>query len=168
MMKVSRAGFYAWDRRRRQRAISASAQRRQALIDPTRQAFATSRDTYGSRRIAAELNAAGIAVCRNTVARLMRQEGLASVVRRRTRRFVPKTTDADHDDPIAANLLNRDFAPAAPNRKWAADITYIPTGQGWLFLAAVQDLFSRKIVGWNMDDNLKSPLVRDALRMARC
>ena len=160
-MKVSRSGFYAWNRR----APSATAGRRQTLCRQVRRAFDASGRIYGSRRVAADLRAGGTHVCRNTVARLMRQDGLQSVVRRK-RRLVPRTTDSKHDHPLAADLLGRDFAADAPDRKWAADITYIPTAEGFLYLAAVMDCFSRRIVGWNMLDHLKGELVRDASRMA--
>jgi putative transposase len=164
-MRVSRSGFYAWSRRSR-RPCSATQCRRQALRQQIRRAFESSRRTYGSRRVAAELVAGGTRVCRNTVMCLMRQDGLQSVVRRRKRRLAPRTTDTRHDHPVAPNLLARDFTAEVPNRKWTADITYIPTAEGFLYLAAVLDCFSRRIVGWNMLDCWKGELVRDASRMA--
>ena len=163
LLNVSRAGFYAWSRRPHHPACSAQRRRRQQLLEQVRQAFERSRQTYGSWRLTAELNAQGVKVCRNTVAKLMRFAGLC--VRPR-RRFIPRTTDGRHAHPIAANLLDRNFAAAAPDRKWLADITYVPTDEGFLYLAAVMDCFSRRIVGWNMDDHLRSDLAGDALRMA--
>ena len=160
VMKVSRSGFYRWKGRK----PAAAERRRATLLVQVRQAFADSGRRYGSRRLAAELRGNHTAVCRNTVMRLMRQDGLKSVVRRRRR--VPRTTDANHDHPVAPNLLKRDFAAPAPNRKWTADITYVPTGEGYVYLAAVMDCFSRRIVGWNMLDHLHGELVRDASRMA--
>jgi len=159
MLKVSRPGFYAWSSRR----CSASQKRREKLLEQIKAAHEKSRRTYGSWRVSSDLKAQGVAVCRNTVAKLMRFAGLC--VRRR-RRFIPRTTDSKHDHPIAANLLDRNFVAAAPNTRWLADITYVPTEEGFLYLATVLDLFSRKIVGWNMDDHLQSDLVGEALRMA--
>lgn len=159
MLKVSRSGLYASARR----ACSSRQKRQEKLREQIRKAFDRSRGTYGSWRVSAELKAAGTKVCRNTVARLMRLDGLKSVIRRR---FVPRTTDARHEHPLAVNVLDRQFTAAAPNQKWVADITYIPTEQGFLYLAVVLDLYSRKIVGWNMADHLRSELVEEALRMA--
>jgi transposase InsO family protein len=159
LLRVSRGGFYAWSRR----PCSAAQKRRQKLLEQIKQAFNKSRRTYGSWRVTADLNARQIKVCRNTVAKLMHFAGLS--VRPR-RRFVPRTTDSKHDHPIAANVLNRDFDAAAPDTKWLADITYVPTDEGYLYLAAVLDAWSRKIIGWNMEDHLQSDLVSEALRMA--
>ena len=110
----------------------------------------------------AELSARGVACCVNTVAKLMRAGGLRA---RTSRRFV-RTTDSRHALPVAANVLGRDFAPAGPNQKWCADFTYVPTLEGWLSLAVVIDLFSRRIVGWAMSATMTSRLVVDALGMA--
>jgi transposase InsO family protein len=110
-----------------------------------------------------ELKAQGEAVCENTVAKLMRQGGIRSVTRRR---FRMKTTDSAHAHPIAFNVLDREFDTKLPDTKWAADITYIPTGEGWLYLAAVIDLCSRKVVGWAMAEHMKARLCIDALVMA--
>jgi transposase InsO family protein len=117
---------------------------------------------YGSPRMTAELNARGHACSENTVARLMRQHGVRA---KAPRRFV-RTTDSRHGLPVAENLLEREFDPAEPNAAWAADITYIPTADGWLYLAVVEDLFSRMIVGWAMAGTMESRLVVDALEMA--
>jgi transposase InsO family protein len=122
-----------------------------------------SRGTYGSPRVYHELKAQGEAVCENTVAKLMRQGGIRSVTRRR---FRMKTTDSAHAHPIAFNVLDREFDTKLPDTKWAADITYIPTGEGWLYLAAVIDLCSRKVVGWAMAEHMKARLCIDALVMA--
>jgi putative transposase len=163
VLEVSPAGFYDWQTR----GPSRQAQRRAALTAEIQAAFQESRQTYGSPRITRELLAQGIQVCRNTTAKLMREVGLAG---RTPRRFVPQTTDSAHDHPIASNELDRQFAPGAGLRAWVADITYIPTEEGWLYLAAIMDLRSRRIVGWAMADHLRTPLVIDALRMAlgRC
>ncbi len=110
----------------------------------------------------AELNARGLDCSENTVANLMKAHGIRA---KRPRRFV-RTTDSRHGLPVAENLLDRDFDPTAPNAAWCADITYIPTADGWLYLAVVEDLFSRRIVGWSMDATMTSRLVVDALEMA--
>ena len=110
----------------------------------------------------AELNARGHECSENTVAVLMRQQGIRAKC---PRRFV-RTTDSNHRLPVAPNILARDFDPEGPNRSWCADITYIPTGEGWLYLAVVEDLFSRMIVGWSMDGSMERRLVVDALEMA--
>jgi putative transposase len=100
--------------------------------------------------------------CVKTVAKLMRQEGIAAKTTRKSR----VTTDSNHDRPVAENVLNRQFEPEAPNRAWTADITYVATGEGWPYLAAVEDLYSRRIVGWSMSERIDSRLVVDALEMA--
>jgi putative transposase len=117
---------------------------------------------YGSPRMTAELNARGHACTENTVANLMKDHGIRA---KTARRFV-RTTDSRHDLPVADNLLDRQFDPQGPNVAWSADITYIPTADGWLYLAVVEDLFSRLIVGWSMDATMTSRLVVDALDMA--
>jgi transposase InsO family protein len=125
-------------------------------------AFAASGRSYGSRRLAAALQAQGPAVGRYRVRRLMREAALRPVWKRK---FV-HTTDSKHELPVAENLLNRQFDVAAPNQAWTSDITYIRTRQGWLYLAAVMDLFSRKIIGWAMAPTMPTELVAQALRMA--
>jgi putative transposase len=134
----------------------------QALIEHIRRIYAKSRRTYGSPRIQAELRAEGVVCNHKRVARLMRLVGLQA---RRHRRKVT-TTDSKHEFPIAPNLLNRQFETEGPNLKWVSDITYIPTREGWLYLAVIMDLFSRKIVGWSMGPAITADLVEDALRMA--
>jgi putative transposase len=105
----------------------------------------------------------GLRVSRNTVAKLMRQ----AKIRVKTKpRFVPCTTDSNHQQPVAANILDRNFAADAPNCKWVADITYVSTQEGWLYVATVMDIWSRRIVGWSMADHMKTELVSDALQMA--
>jgi transposase InsO family protein len=117
---------------------------------------------YGSPRIHAELKAQGMSVNHKRVERIMRQEGIRVTTRQR---FVV-TTDSDHDLPIAPNLLEQDFTTSAPNQVWVSDITYIPTDEGWLFLAGTIDLYSRKVVGWAMDRRMDAGLVLKALDMA--
>lgn len=133
------------------------------MIQQIHEAHTASRCTYGSPRVTAELNARGIAVCRNTVARLMRAEGIRPKMKKK---FVPQTTNPNHPHPIAPNRLGRDFVATGPNRKWVCDFTYIWTDEGWLYLSTVMDLFSRRIVGWSMQDHMRTDLVADALRMA--
>jgi putative transposase len=159
VLQVSKSGFYAW----KKRPMSECRQRREQLVGQIRQAHQDSRCIYGSPRVTAELNACGVIACENTVARYMREEGLASKVKRR---FRVKTTDSNHDHPVAANVLDRRFGAESPDRKWCVDMTYVPTAQGWLYLAAVIDLCSRRIVGWAMADHLRAQLCIDALSMA--
>src|SRR3712207_4662642 len=124
--------------------------------------FAASRGTYGSRRVRAELRAQGVRVGRNRVARLMREGGLVVTRRRRA----PRTTDSRHGHPVAPNLLGRRFTADRPDAVRLADISYVATGEGWLYLAAIKDMATREIVGWSMADHLLAELTCDALVMA--
>src|SRR5438128_7739172 len=133
------------------------------LLDHIKQVQRDPRGRYGSRRIHAELKAQGRGVSRGRIERLMRHHGVRAIMARPRR---VRTTDSRHDFPIAPNLLDRNFTAAAPNRIWLADITYIETDQGWLYLATVMDLSSRRIVGWAMEDHLRAELPLTALRMA--
>jgi transposase InsO family protein len=159
VLEVSRSGYYAW----RHRAPSRCAERQTNLVEQIRDAYAASRCNYGSPRVTVELAARGVACSRNTVAKLMRKHGIRS---RTKRRFVVRTTDSRHGHPVAENRLNRQFARPLPNQAWAADITYIPTQEGWLYLAVVIDLCSRKVIGWSTADHLRAELVCKALEMA--
>jgi putative transposase len=155
---VTVSAFYAWRRRgadRRDEADRELGGRIEAIFEASRRA-------YGSPRVHAELRAQGVRVGRKRVARVMREAGL-SVTRRRR---VPRTTVSRHDHPIAPNLLERRFAADRPDAAWLADISYVPTGEGWLYLAAVKDMATREIVGWSMADHLRGELARDALLMA--
>src|SRR5688500_17571631 len=143
VLRVSRSGFYAW----RRRAPSRRALREQELLEKIRKVHEESRGLYGYPRAHRALLIDGEIVSRNTVAKLMRKAKIRARIRKR---FVPRITDIRHDNPVADNLLNRDFAAAAPDRKWLADITYVPTDQGWLYVAVVLDVFSRRVVGWAM------------------
>jgi putative transposase len=156
---VSPARYYAWRRCPR----NVAEQRRHILLVEIRAIHAQFKACYGSPRIHAELVARGHDCCVNTVAKLMRQAGIAA---KTARKFRCTTTDSDHDLPIAENLLDRQFDPATANESWLADITYIPTREGWLYLAAVEDLYSRRVVGWAMAEHMESRLVVDALAMA--
>jgi putative transposase len=155
---VSPQGFYAW----RCRPLSTQQRRRDALLVEIRAAHAEVKQRYGSPRITKELQANGIDCCVNTVAKLMRDND----IRAKTVRKFRHTTDSNHPLPVADNVLDRQFDASGPNEKWVADITYIPTREGWLYLAAVEDLYSRMVVGWSMADHMESRLVVDALEMA--
>jgi transposase InsO family protein len=159
VLEVSRSGYYAW----RTRPAGARAARRAELAEQVKAAHAQSRGAYGSPRVHAELVASGVAVCQNTVARVMREEGVRSVT---AKKFRCRTTDGAHAHPIADNVLDRDFAADLPDRKWAADVTYVETDEGWLYVAAVIDLCTRRVVGWAMADHLRAELCTDALSMA--
>jgi putative transposase len=156
---VSRQGFYSW----RLRPASAQEQRRVALLVEIRAVHAEVKERYGSPRIHAELKARGVDCCVNTVAKLM----CANDIRAKTTRKFRNTTDSNHPFPVADNVLDRQFdAAGGPNERWVTDITYIPTREGWLYLAVVEDLYSRRVVGWSLADNMESRLVVDALEMA--
>ena len=157
---VSRAGFYSW----RQRGPSERDRTDEAMGVEIDALFVRHRRTYGSPRLHRALRRAGHACGRHRVARIMRRRGLAGRVRGRRR---PWTTDSDHTQPIAPNRLGQREAPVErPNEVWAADITYVPTSEGWLYLAGVLDLGSRRVVGWAMGESLETSLPMDALRMA--
>lgn len=161
VLSVSPSGFYAAQRR----VPSARTRRDEALRLKVRAAHTKSRRRYGAPRVHAELQAQGEQVGKKRVARLMREDGL---VARRRRRFV-RTTDSRHSHPIAPNLLDRRFGVdqvAGPNQVWVSDLTYVPTREGWLFLATVLDLASRRVVGWAMRETLEAELALAALSMA--
>ena len=153
VLQVSRSGYYA---------AKASSLKSDEVLADIQEAFAHSGKTYGSRRIVKMLNSKGIKIGRCKVRRLMRQMNLNPVWKRKFKR----TTDSTHSLPVAANLLNRQFTPEQPNQAWAADITYIWTQSGWLYLAVILDLFSRKVVGCAMSVSMTADLVCRALMMA--
>lgn len=159
VLEVSPSGYYAWCAA----PISRRAQADATLRDQIDAVFHASGKTYGSPRVHAELQATGTRVGRKPVARVMR--GAALVARPRGKR-APRTTDSAHDLPIAPNRLDRQFAVTEPNRVWVSDITYIPTTQGWLYLAVILDLASRGVVGWAMGDRIDTALTLSAFRMA--
>lgn len=159
VLKVSRSGFYAW--RKREPSVREMANRE--LAQEIKVVFEESGQTYGSPRVYAELKAKDIACSRHRVARLMQQNEWQAKQKRR--KWV-KTTDSAHNLPIAPNLLNREFEAESPNQKWGTDISYIPTDEGWLYVATVMDLFSRRIVGWSMQADMSTALVLNALDMA--
>ena len=157
-LEVSRTGFYAWCRRE----PSKHSRRDEKLRRRIRGFFAASRGTYGSPRILSDLADCGERVSRKRVARLMREESL----RARTRKRFVNTTDSQHSEPVAPNLLKRDFAASKPNGVWVGDITYLPTAHGFVFLAVLIDLHSRRVVGWAMRSDMTTALPSEALQRA--
>lgn len=159
VFRVSEAGYYAW----RSRPDSKRAVENRALLDDIRAVPAASQGRYGSPRVHAALRARGRQVGCGRVERLMRVHGVRGLVAR------PRqvcTTNSRHAFSVAPNLLDRQFTASKPNQVWLADLTYIPTGEGWLYLAAIMDLHTRKIVGWSMRDHLRAELATSALMMA--
>jgi putative transposase len=155
---VSASGFYAWKRRTpSQRQLDDMV-----FLAHIRSQFSLSRETYGSPRMHAELREDGHSIGRHRVARLMRENGLKALQKRRFK----KTTDSAHGGPVAPNVLDQDFTAEQANEKWGADISYIWTAEGWLYLAIVVDLFSRRVVGWATSDRMKKDLALTALKRA--
>lgn len=158
VLKVARSGFYAW----RHRPMSRRAQENQGLVTHIRACYQASRGRYGSPRIHRDLQAQGFRVSRHRVARLMRLHDIRSVSRRRVWRVRAGAPPV----VAAANTLRREFVATRPNEKWAGDITYVPTRQGWLYVAVLMDLYSRRIVGWAMGEQMTTTLTLRALEMA--
>jgi putative transposase len=158
VLDVSRSGYYGSIDRK----PSARQQRREMLSQAVEEAYWREHGIPGYRKVYKELLEQKIECCRETVRKLLREKALFSRVKRK---FVT-TTDSNHSRPVAENVLAQDFEADAPNKKWTADITYIPTREGWLYLAVVMDLFSRRIVGWAMSASLETTLVTDAMRAA--
>jgi len=158
VLEVSESGYYAW----RKRSLCLRQREDAQLKQKIRQIFVAHQGRYGSPRIVRELRDEGITCSRKRIAKLMRQENLSA--RRKRRRVV--TTKRDKTHPVAPNLLNREFTASAPNKKWVTDMTYIPTAQGWLYLAVILDLYSRMVVGWSMSSNCDGELVERALHQA--
>jgi putative transposase len=159
VLQVSAAGYYDWARRQ----PSVTERRRDELAAAIRGIHADVKGRYGSRRMHAELKARGHSCSVNSVAKVMRSLGIQAISHRR---FRVRTTDSDHEFPVAGNVVNQDFTATKPNEVWLSDITFIPTREGWLYLAAVEDLYSRRVVGWSMGTSLESRLVVEALHMA--
>ncbi len=158
VMRVASSGYFAW----LHRPESPRAKANRALAARIKAAHARSHKTYGRRRICIQLQRDGVVCSPNRVARLMRQEGICGL---RRRAYKP-TTDSHHSFPVAPNLLARDFTATAPNQIWVSDITYLPTQEGWEYLATVMDLYNRRVVGWAMQSTLKRSLTLRALAMA--
>jgi putative transposase len=157
-LEVSRSGYYAWKGRPAPARAKADEQLGVEIVAAHRR----SRGTYGSPRVHADLRAKGLRVGKKRVERLMREKGIAAQRKRRFRR----TTDSNHQSPIAPNVLERDFTQEAPNQAWVTDVTYIFTAEGWLYLAVMLDLFSRRVVGWATSDTNDRGLALDALNQA--
>lgn len=158
VLGVSRSGYYRWVRRK----VSKRRRQDRELTSEIREIHRTNKGRYGAPRIHRALRARGHRIGRKRVARIMRTEGLRGYTPRRFR----KTTDSRHKHRIAPNLLSRNFTADEPNLAWVGDITYIPTRDGWLFLAILLDLFSRRVVGWSMSDRIDTELALGALKMA--
>jgi len=160
---VSPSGYYRWRQRRVQCKQSQREMANQALLREMRLIHQEVRQTYGSPRMHAELVARGYSCSLNRVVRLMQEEGIHA---RSRRRWQVQTTDSRHPLPVAPNWLRQDFTATEANKKWVADITYVPTRTGWLYLAVVLDLYSRMVVGWCMDTSMATHLIASALTMA--
>ena len=158
-MGVTRGGYWSW----LQRKPSARDHANTVLLSEIRKVHKAKRRVYGSPRMHDHLRKAGISGGRNRIARLMRENEIRA---KQGKKFKPTTTDSKHSLPVADNILKRRFTWAQPNQAWVADITYIPTKEGWLYLATVMDLFARRIVGWAMGDRVDRHLALRALRMA--
>ena len=159
VLAVSVSGYYDW----RRREPGERSQRRAQLAERVRDIHAASRKSYGSPRVLRQLKCDGEKVSRKTIAAIMREHDLCG---KSPRKRMPRTTDSHHAKPIAPNVIERDFTATAPDQKWVADITYVDTDEGWLYLAAVLDCFSRRIVGWAAADHMRSDLVEAALLWA--
>lgn len=158
VLEVSTTGYYDWGKR----SPGVRAASNQALDEHIQSVFHQHKGRYGSPRVVDELNDNSISCSENRVARRMQALGLQAVQRKKFK----VTTDSEHDQPVAADLLQQDFTAEEPNRKWVSDITYIWTREGWLYLAVVMDLYSRVIIGWSMNKRMTQQLVCDALTMA--
>ena len=159
VLRVSTSGFYAW----RNRPESERSLRHRGLAEKAKEVFHGSRRTYGSPRVQRHLKEQGERWNVKTVAKAMKDNGLHAL---KGRRFRPQTTQSDHGYRVAPNRLEQEFVAAGADRVWVADITYVATREGWLYLAAILDVWSRKIVGWSMANHMRARLVCDALRMA--
>ena len=158
VLSVSPAGYYSWF----QRPVPCRKLENERLLFEIRMVYENSRKTYGSPRVAAGLKQKGFTCSRNRVAKLMKENGIKAVGKRKYK----VTTDSKHKLPVAPNLLEEKTEVTGPDQVWVSDITYIPTAQGWLYLASVMDLYSRRVVGWAMADHMRKELVMDALFQA--
>lgn len=158
ILNIGRSSYYTW----KNRSKSMRDKENERLVFKIKLVHGKSRKTYGSPRITAELRASGIRCGKNRIARLMRENGIMA----KTKRRFKITTDSKHNLPIAPNLLNQEFTADAPNKTWTGDITYIWTRRGWMYLAVVEDLFNREIVGWSMRKRITKDIAIKALTMA--
>jgi transposase InsO family protein len=159
ILDVSRSSYYAWLKR----PESKRSRENKVLLEEIKAAYDDSRKTYGSLRVHAELKRKNIKCSKNRVARIMKENNIISI----TKRKYKVTTDSNHSFPVSENILAQDFAATAPNEKWVTDITYIPTTEGWLYLAAILDLYTKEIVGMSMSTTMTRQLVIDALNNAK-
>lgn len=157
-LEVSRSAFYDWQKR----PISHSEKQDIKLLADIKEIFDESDGTYGHRRIKRKLKKKGIRASNNRIRRIMRENGLISALKTKFK----ATTNSNHNYPVAPNLLNKDFTAQAKNEKWVGDITYVATGEGWLYLAAIEDLYHKKIVGWALDSRMTKQLTLNALNQA--
>lgn len=157
-MNVSRSGYYKW----RDRPESERERQHKEWTEQVKEVFDDSRQLYGSPKVTQKLNQQGVSISERTVTRIMKKQEWRS----RTVKKYKATTNSKHSLPVQDNVLNQDFTASKPNEKWVTDITYVATGEGWLYLASVMDLYSRKIVGWHMSDRMTKELVLQALRQA--
>jgi putative transposase len=155
VLGVSRSSYY----KRKNKGRSKRAKENEKILEMIRQIYSESKQRYGSPRITAELNRRGIVCNKKRISRIMRENGIEARIFRKYR----NTTQSDHRREKSANLLNREFNRRMPNEVWTSDITYIPTAEGWLYLATVIDIYSRKVIGWQLDKSLNSELVERAL-----
>jgi putative transposase len=158
VLQVSRSGYYKW----LERPESERKRQHKEWTDQIKEVFERSRQLYGSPKVTKQLNKNGVSISERTVSRIMNEIGIRS----RTVKKYKATTNSKHSLPVQDNVLNREFTASRPNEKWVTDITYVSTGEGWLYLASVMDLFSRKIVGWHMSDRMTKELVLQALKQA--
>ena len=158
LFNVTRGGYYAWFKRPKSRRSRENEKLKVKILD----IFHNSHRTYGAPRIHEELRSLGLSCGRHRVARLMKELGIKA----KTKRRFKATTNSKHNLPVAPNLLEQNFEVTAPNKVWASDITYIPTQEGWLYLAVSMDLYSRMVVGWSMGDRITKQLVINAFNMA--
>ncbi|WP_311764951.1 IS3 family transposase [Paenibacillus agricola] len=158
IMEVSRSGYYKW-----LRCPESNRERpHKEWTGQVKEVYDRSRQIYGSPKVTLQLNKNGVSISERTVTRIMKANGIRS----KTVRKYKATTNSKHSLPVQENVLNREFTASKPNEKWVTDTTYVPTSEGWLYLASVMDLFSRKIVGWHMSERMTKELVLQALKQA--
>lgn len=158
VLEVSRSGYYKW----KDRPESDRERQHKEWTEQVKEVYDQSRELYGSPKVASKLRQQGVDISERTVTRIMKEQQWRS----RTVKKYKATTNSKHSLPVQDNVLNQDFTASKPNEKWVTDITYIATGEGWLYLASVMDLYSRKIVGWHMSDRMTKELVLQALKQA--
>lgn len=158
ILEVSRSGYYKW----LGRPESERKRQHKEWTEQVKEVYDKSRQLYGSPKVTQQLNKNGVSISERTVTRIMKENGIRS----RTVKKYKATTNSKHSLPVQENVLNREFTASKPNEKWVTDITYVSTNEGWLYLASVMDLYSRKIVGWHMSERMTKELVLQALKQA--